>query len=98
MQGAAGTVSVSVDLSRPTLWGPKAKQHTALQDYPEEADAANQRAHGGATLLGQFKAAFSQLNSSYPGLSQQSPQAPAALGAPRRGAQHPRRVGAVRAG
>jgi len=66
MQGAAGAVSVSVDLSTPALWGSKAQQQTALLGYLDQFDAANQRAKGGATLLGQLDAAFSELNSSYP--------------------------------
>jgi hypothetical protein len=66
MQGQAGTVSVNVDLTAPALWGSKAQQQTSLVGYLDQFDAANQRAHGGATLLGQFKDAFAQLNSSYP--------------------------------
>ena len=75
MQGAAGSVSVSVDLSQPALWGSAAQQKTALLGYLDQFDAANQRAHGGATLLGQFKDAFSQLNSSYTVSGQQPAQA-----------------------
>jgi hypothetical protein len=71
MQSAASTMSVSVDLSKPALWGSKAQQQTALLSYLDQFDAANARAHGGATLLAQFKDAFSQLNSSYPATGQQ---------------------------
>jgi hypothetical protein len=78
MQGAAGTVSVNVDLSKPALWGSKAQQQTALLGYLNQFDAANQRAQGGATLLGQFKDAFSELNSSYPVPGPQPAQAPTA--------------------
>jgi hypothetical protein len=78
MQGVAGNVSVSVDLSKPALWGSKAQQQTALLGYLNQFDAANARAHGGATLLGQFKDAFSELNSSYPVTGQQPAQALAA--------------------
>jgi hypothetical protein len=71
MQGQAGIVSVSVDLSAPALWESPAQQQTAVLRYLDQFDAANRRAHGGATLLGQFKDAFAQLNSSYPALDQQ---------------------------
>jgi hypothetical protein len=71
MQGQAGIVSVSVNLSVPALWGAPAQQQNAVQRYLDQFDAANQRAHGGATLLGQFKDAFAQLNSSYPVPGQQ---------------------------
>jgi hypothetical protein len=66
MHGAAGNVSVAVDLSKPALWGSKAQQQAALLGYLNQFDMANQRAKGGATLLGQFDAAFSELNSAYP--------------------------------
>ena len=78
MQGGAGNVSVSVDLSKPALWGSTAQQQTALLGYLNQFDAANARAHGGATLLAQFKDAFSELNSSYPASGQQPAQALAA--------------------
>jgi hypothetical protein len=75
MQGATGNVSVSVDLSKPALWGSKAQQQTALLGYLKQFDAANARAQVGATLLGQFNDAFSELNSSYPASGQQPAQA-----------------------
>jgi hypothetical protein len=74
MQGAAGNVSVSVDSSKPALWGSKSQQQTALLGYLNQFDAANQRAKGGATLLAQFDAAFSELNSSYPASGPQPAQ------------------------
>jgi hypothetical protein len=74
MQGAAGTVSVGVDFSKPALWGSESQQQTALLGYLNQFAAANQRAHGGATLLGQFDAAFSELNSSYPASGPQPAQ------------------------
>jgi hypothetical protein len=71
MQGQAGTVAVSVDLSAPALRGSEAQQQSAVLSYLDQFDAANQRAHGGATLLAQFKDAFAQMNSSYPAPGQQ---------------------------
>ena len=71
MQGQAGTVAVSVDLSSPAQWGSPAQQQTSVLGYLDQFDSANQRAHGDATLLGQFKDAFAQLNSSYPAPGQQ---------------------------
>jgi hypothetical protein len=62
---------VIATLSTPALWGSPAQQQTAVRRYLDQFDAANRRAHGGATLLGQFKDAFAQLNSSYPALGQQ---------------------------
>ena len=66
MQSQAGSVSASVDLSDPALWGSKDQRQAAVQSYLAQFDTANQRAHGGATLLRQFEDAFSELNSSYP--------------------------------
>jgi hypothetical protein len=77
-QGQAGIVSVNVNLSAPALWGSAAQQQTAVQRYLDQFDAANKRAHGGATLSGQFKDAFAQLNSSYPVPGQQPAHALAA--------------------
>jgi hypothetical protein len=78
MQGQAGIVSVSANLSAPALWGSPAQQQTAVVRYLDQFDAANRRAHGGATLLEQFKDAFAQLNSSYLALGQQPAHAPTA--------------------
>jgi len=78
MQGQAGVVSVSVNLSAPALWGSAAQQQTSVQRYLDQFDAANKRGHGGATLSGQFKDAFAQLNSSYPVPGQQPAPALAA--------------------
>ncbi len=46
-----------------------------LAGLPQSIDAANARAHGGATLLAQFKDAFSEPNSSYTASGQQPAQA-----------------------
>ena len=75
MQGAAGKVSVNVDLSKPALWGSKAQQQSALLGYLNQFDAADHRAQGGSALLGEFKDAFSQLNSSYPAAGLQTARA-----------------------
>jgi hypothetical protein len=74
MQGAAGSVSVNIDLSKPALWGSKAQQQSAMLGYLNQFDAANQRAKGGATLLGQFDSAFAELNASYPASGPQPAQ------------------------
>ena len=66
MESVSGKVSVNVDLSQPEILGTAAQQKEALNDYLSRFDAANQRGHGDAKLIAQFKAAFSQLNSNYP--------------------------------
>jgi len=66
VQSKAGSISINVNLATPALWGSATQRQSAVQQYLNQFDAANQRAHGGAALLGQFKDAFSQLHSSYP--------------------------------
>ena len=66
MDSVSGKLAVSVDLSRSVIRGSAEQQAAALKDYLQQFDAANQRGHGDATLIAQFKAAFSQLNSNYP--------------------------------
>lgn len=66
MESLTGNVAVSVDLSQPEILGTTAQQKEVLSDYLAQFDAANQRGHGDAKLIAQFKAAFSQLNSNYP--------------------------------
>ncbi|MDB6063353.1 MAG: hypothetical protein JWM78_3456 [Verrucomicrobiaceae bacterium] len=70
MQSAAGRVGVAVDLSAPATWGSRAQQQSAVQNYLNQFDAANKRAHAGLVLLEQFKDAFAQLNSDYPSANQ----------------------------
>ena len=66
MESVSGKLSVSVDLSQPEIRGSAEQQAVALKGYLQQFDAANQRGHGDAKLIAQFKAAFSQLNSNYP--------------------------------
>lgn len=66
MESVSGKISLSVDLSQPEILGTAAQQSAALSSYLEQFDAANQRGHGDAKLIAQFKAAFSQLNSNLP--------------------------------
>jgi hypothetical protein len=66
LQTAAGRLAVNVDLSSPAPLGSADQQSAAVQKFLEQFDAANVRAHGEELLLEQFKAAFAQLNSSYP--------------------------------
>ena len=66
MEGVSGKIALSVDLSQPEIRGSAAQQKAALSDYLAQFDAANQRGHGNAKLIAQFKDAFTQLNSNYP--------------------------------
>ena len=66
MESVSGKLSVSVDLSQSVIRGSAEQQAAALSSYLEQFDAANQRGHGDAKLIAQFKAAFAQLNSNYP--------------------------------
>ena len=66
MESVSGKLSVSVDLSSAVIRGSAEQQAAALKDYLQQFDAANQRGHGDAKLIAQFKAAFAQLNSNYP--------------------------------
>jgi hypothetical protein len=71
LQSEAGNVSVNVNLSSPAPLGSADQQQSAVQRYLDQFDAANRRGHGDATLLDQFKDAFSQLHSAYPAAHQQ---------------------------
>ena len=66
MESVSGKLAVSVDLSSAVIRGSAEQQAAALKDYLQQFDAANQRGHGDAKLIAQFKAAFAQLNSNYP--------------------------------
>jgi hypothetical protein len=65
LQTATGRLVVDVDFSSAPL-GSAEQQAAAIRKFLAQFDAANVRAHGEEVLLEQFKAAFSQLNSSYP--------------------------------
>lgn len=71
MGGVRGKIALSVDLSQPEIRGSAAQQKEALNDYLAQFDAANQRGHGNARLIAQFKDAFVQLNSNYPAADEQ---------------------------
>lgn len=71
MESVSGKLAVSVDLSQSLIRGSAEQQATALKDYLQQFDAANQRGHGDAKLIAQFKAAFSQLNSNYPAAAEE---------------------------
>jgi hypothetical protein len=66
VRSLAGSVSVSVDVSRSAFLGTTAQQQASIHKYLDQFDAATTRGHGDPILLGEFKDAFAQLNSSYP--------------------------------
>jgi hypothetical protein len=79
VKGVAGNVSVNVDMSQPEFIGTAAQQQKAIQSYLSQFDTANNRAHGSSMLVGEFKDAFAQLNSSYPAagsIASHTPNAP----------------------
>ncbi|OZI19989.1 hypothetical protein CAL26_20755 [Bordetella genomosp. 9] len=63
--GAAGKVSVNVDLSNPSLIGSADQQAHALASYMQQFDQAQSRGQGNAALMAMFKDAFGALNSNY---------------------------------
>lgn len=63
--GAAGAVSVNVDMSQLAALGNKAQQAKAVGSYLQQVDLAATRGHGDAALVAMFKDAFAEMNSGY---------------------------------
>lgn len=63
--GPAGTVSVDVDLSQPSMFGTAAQRGAAVEAYLRQFDAAQTRGQGDAQTMSLFKDAFSSLHADY---------------------------------
>ncbi|MGC6387716.1 hypothetical protein ACMV8I_08605 [Ewingella sp. S1.OA.A_B6] len=63
--GIAGTVDISVDMSKRALLGNATQQQQALNQYLKQFDSAKVRGNGNESLMTMFKDAFSALNSNY---------------------------------
>ncbi len=62
IDGSAGQIGVSVDLSSPAITGSKAQQATAMANYLKQVDQAAARGHADPALVALFKDAFTQIN------------------------------------
>ncbi|WP_231502103.1 hypothetical protein [Herbaspirillum sp. RV1423] len=71
--GPSGAMKVSVDTSNSAILGSAAQQKQAIDRYLKQFDAAQNRGHGGASLMGMFKDAFREMNSNI-GTQQQQQQ------------------------
>lgn len=63
IDGSAGKIDVSVDLSSPAITGSKAQQATAMAGYLKQIDQAAARGHADPAFVALFKDAFTQINS-----------------------------------
>lgn len=63
--GIAGTVDISVDMSKRAMLGSTTQQQQALNQYLKQFDSAKVRGNGNETLMSMFKDAFSALNTNY---------------------------------
>jgi len=63
--GIAGTVNISVDMSKQALLGTATQQQQALNQYLKQIDSAKGRGNGNEALMDMFRDAFSALNSNY---------------------------------
>ncbi|HVI53504.1 MAG TPA: hypothetical protein VM621_00450 [Luteibacter sp.] len=62
IDGPAGKIDVSVDLSTPAFAGSKAQQASAIDNYLKQFDRAAARGHADRELMSVFKSAFTQMN------------------------------------
>lgn len=63
--GPAGTVDLSVDMTKAVTFGTPAQQAKAVSKYLQQFDDARTRGQGDASLMSMFKDAFSALHSQY---------------------------------
>ncbi|WP_233238498.1 hypothetical protein [Bordetella sp. LUAb4] len=63
--GPVGTVKVDVDLSDARVFGSDGQRAAAVANYLSQIDDAGRRGRGDTDLVGLFKDAFAQMNSSY---------------------------------
>lgn len=71
--GPAGTVSVDLDLSKPTTLGSATQRAAAVDSYLRQFDAARTRGEGDAFTMSLFKDAFSSLHADYGDVAVQRP-------------------------
>ncbi|MGN6481579.1 hypothetical protein [Luteibacter sp.] len=64
--GAAGSLSLGLDMSQPATWGNRAQREASIANTLDQIDAAATRGHADTSLVALFKDGFSQLNSHYP--------------------------------
>ena len=62
IDGQAGHIDVSVDLSSPALSGSQSQQASAINNYLRQFDQAASRGHASPALMTMFKDAFTQMN------------------------------------
>ena len=62
IDGQAGNIDVSVDLSSPALSGSQTQQASAINNYLRQFDQAASRGHASPALMTMFKDAFTQMN------------------------------------
>ncbi|WP_447866172.1 hypothetical protein [Rahnella bonaserana] len=63
--GNAGTVDISVDMSKRALLGTDSQQKQALNSYLKQISSAGNRGNADESLMAMFKDAFTALNSNY---------------------------------
>lgn len=63
--GIAGTVDISVDMSKRALLGTESQQKQALNSYLKQINSAGNRGNADESLMNMFKDAFTALNSHY---------------------------------
>lgn len=63
--GIAGTVDISVDMSKRALLGTENQQKQALNSYLKQINSAGNRGNADDSLMTMFKEAFTALNSNY---------------------------------
>ena len=66
VDGPAGSIAMNLDMSQPATWGNRTQRDASVAKYLDQIDAAAQRGHADASLVGLYKDGFSQLNSHYP--------------------------------
>lgn len=64
--GAGGEINISLDLTKPAIWGAEAQRNKAISHYLKQFDAAAERGKGNAELVRLFKDSFTGLHASYP--------------------------------